>query len=85
MKYIAIPPGATIKEQLDNKMMSEKDFAVKMGMSEEEIKNLLNGNMDITTDVAEKLEEVLGVPASFWNRFEAIYREKLELIKHDHC
>lgn len=85
MKYIAIPPGATIKEQLDNKMMSEKDFAVKMGMGDEEVKNLLNGNMDITTDIAKKLEEVLGVPASFWNRLEAIYREKLELIKHDHC
>ena len=85
MRYIAIPPGATIKEQLDNKMMSKKDFAVKMGMGDEEVKNLLNGNMDITTDIAKKLEEVLGVPASFWNRLEAIYRKKLELIKHDHC
>ena len=73
MRYIAIPPGASIREQMENKMMSEKDFAVKMGMGEEEVKNLLNGNMDITTDVAKKLEEVLGVPASFWNRLEAIY------------
>lgn len=85
MRYIAIPPGASIREQMENKMMSEKDFAVKMGMGDEEVKNLLNGNMDITTDIAKKLEEVLGVPASFWNRLEAIYREKLELIKHDHC
>lgn len=85
MRYIAIPPGASIREQMENKMMSEKDFATKMDMRDEEIKNLLNGNMDITTNIAKKLEEVLGVPASFWNRLEAIYREKLELIKHDHC
>lgn len=85
MRYIAIPPGASIREQMENKMMSEKDFATKMDMGDEEIKNLLNGNMDITTNIAKKLEEVLGVPASFWNRLEAIYREKLELIKHDHC
>lgn len=75
MRYIAIPPGASIREQMENKMMSEKDFAIKMGMGDEEIKNLLNGNMDITTNIAKKLEEVLGVPASFWNRLEAIYRE----------
>lgn len=79
MRYIAIPPGASIREQMENKMMSEKDFAVKMGMGEEEVKNLLNGNMDITADIAKKLEEVLGVPVSFWNRLEAIYREKLKL------
>ena len=85
MRYIAIPPGASIREQMENKMMTEKDFAIKMGMGDEEVKNLLNGNMDITADIAKKLEEVLGVPVSFWNRLEAIYREKLKLIKHDHC
>lgn len=85
MRYIAIPPGASIREQMENKMMTEKDFAIKMGMGDEEVKNLLNGNMDITADIAKKLEEVLGVPVSFWNRLEAIYREKLELIKNDHC
>ena len=85
MRYIAIPPGASIREQMENKMMTEKELAIKMNMSDEEIANLLNGKTHITTNIAKKLEEVLGVPASFWNRLEAIYREKLELIKHDHC
>ena len=85
MRYIAIPPGASIREQMENKMMTEKELAIKMNMTNEELKKLLSGNMDITTDIAKKLEEVLGVPVSFWNRLEAIYREKLELIKHDHC
>lgn len=85
MRYIAIPPGASIREQMENKMMTEKELAIKMNMTDEELKKLLSGNMDITTDIAKKLEEVLGVPASFWNRLEAIYREKLELIKNDHC
>lgn len=85
MRYIAIPPGASIREQMENKMMTEKELAIKMNMTNEELKKLLSGNMEITTGIAKKLEEVLGVPASFWNRLEAIYREKLELIKNDHC
>lgn len=85
MRYIAIPPGASIREQMENKMMTEKELATKMDMGDEEIKKLLSGNTEITTGIAKKLEKALGVPASFWNRLEAIYREKLEPIKHDHC
>lgn len=30
--FIATPPGATIKEQLDDRRMSQKEFAAKMEM-----------------------------------------------------
>lgn len=50
--FIATPPGATIKEQLLDRGLSQKEFAVR-------------------------LEMVLGVPAKFWNKLEATYREKL--------
>ena len=32
--YIATPPGATIKEQLKDRGMSQKEFAARMDMSE---------------------------------------------------
>ena len=35
--YIATPPGATIKEQLENRSMTQKEFAKRMGMSEKHI------------------------------------------------
>ena len=75
--YIAIPPGATIKEQLDDKGMSLKEFATKMGMSESYISKLINGDVQLTPKIAVKLEAVLGVPAKFWNNLEAIYRENI--------
>lgn len=31
----------------------------------------------------EKLERVLGIPASFWNKLEAIYQEKLAKIRNE--
>ena len=75
--YIATPPGATIKEQLNDRGMSQKEFAARMAMSEKHISKLINGTVQLTPDVAVRLEMVLGVPAKFWNNLEAIYREKL--------
>ena len=75
--YIAVPPGSTIKEQLEYRGMSQKEFAARMDMSEKHISKLINGEVQLTPETAVKLEFVLGVPASFWNNLEAIYREKL--------
>ncbi len=75
--YIATPPGATIREQLDDRGMSQKEFAFRMDMSEKHISHLINGDVQLTPEVAMRLEMVLGVPARFWSNLEAIYREKL--------
>ncbi|MCM1044340.1 MAG: HigA family addiction module antitoxin [Candidatus Gastranaerophilales bacterium] len=75
--FIATPPGATIKEQLNDRGMSQKEFALRLDMSEKHISKLINGDVQLTPEMAVKLEMVLGVPARFWNNLEAIYREKL--------
>jgi HTH-type transcriptional regulator/antitoxin HigA len=75
--HFATPPGATIKEQLNDRGMSQKEFAVRMDMSEKHMSKLINGEVQLTPEVAVRLEMVLGVPASFWNNLEAIYREKI--------
>ena len=81
--YIATPPGDTIKEQLEIRGMTQKEFAARMGMSEKHISNLINGEVHLVPDVAEKLELVLGVPARFWNKLEAIYQEKLAKVRNE--
>ena len=79
--YIATPPGATIREQLADRGMSQKEFAARMDMSEKHICRLISGDVILTPEVAMRLEMVLGVPASFWLNLEAIYREKLLLVQ----
>ena len=79
--YIATPPGATIKEQLEDRSMSQKEFAARMDMSEKHISHLINGDVLLTADVAYRLEMVLGLPARFWSNLESIYREKLVKAK----
>ena len=73
--HIAIPPGATIREQLRDIGISQKEFAVRMGFSEKHISRLINGDVLLTHEVAIKLERVLGIPASFWNNLEALYQD----------
>lgn len=75
--YIATPPGATIREQLNDRGMSQKEFAARMDMSEKHISKLINGEVQLTPETAVRLEMVLGVPAKFWNNLEVIYREKI--------
>ncbi|NLC46934.1 MAG: helix-turn-helix domain-containing protein [Firmicutes bacterium] len=77
---IAIPPGATIREQLENRGMKQKEFALRMGLSEKHISRLINGQVELTKDVALRLESVLGLPASFWNNLEVLYREQLARV-----
>jgi HTH-type transcriptional regulator / antitoxin HigA len=81
--FIATPPGETIKEQLEDRGMTQKEFAARMGMSEKHISKLINGEVHLVPDVAEKLELVLGVPARFWNKLEAIYQEKLVKVRNE--
>lgn len=83
--FIATPPGATIKEQLDYRGMSQKEFAARMDMSEKHISRLINGEVQLTPETAVKLEMVLGVPAKFWNNLEAIYREKLIKVEAENA
>ena len=47
-----------------------------MDVAEEHVRRLIDGDALLTPETAVILEKVFGVPASFWNRLEAIYREK---------
>ena len=78
---IAIAPGATIKEQLCDRELSQKEFALRMEMSEKHISKLINGEVLLTTDMAFRLEMVLGLPASFWLNLENKYREDIKKVE----
>lgn len=77
------PPGATIREQLLIQGLTRKEFAERMGLSEKHVSKLINGDTPLTHQIAQRLESVLGAPASFWDNLEAIYRENLEVVKRE--
>ena len=81
--YIAVPPGETIKEVLEDRGMTQKELAARMDISEKHISKLINGEVHLTYAIASKLETVLGIPAKFWNNLEAEYQDSLVKAKEE--
>jgi len=73
----ASPPGDTIKDLLEERSLSVKEFSQRIGHSFVNTKGLLNGNLEIDDQLAERLVEVLGSTTSFWRSREELYREDL--------
>lgn len=81
---IAIPPGETIKENMEFLGMSQKELAVRIGITEKHLSNILNGKAAITYDTALNLESVLGPSAEFWIELESGYQlDKARLEKEN--
>lgn len=41
---------------------------------------LMKGKLELTQDIADQLEDALGIPSSFWLNLEGMYRDKLKRI-----
>lgn len=77
----ALPPGATLRDAIEEREMSQADLARRLGMAEKTVSQIMNGVAPLTHETAEKLELVLGIPAHFWNSRELLYRERLTKIE----
>lgn len=77
----AVAPGATLKEILDGKGISQTDLAMRAGIAEKTVSQIINGIAPISYETAEKFELVLSVPARYWNQRELAYREDLARIE----
>jgi addiction module HigA family antidote len=71
------PPGETLLEKLEELGMSQGELARRMSWREETASEVVQGKMPITPEIALRLEQVLGVPAAFWNNRERQYRQHL--------
>lgn len=77
----AVPPGQTLKEVIEGLGMTQKELAIRTGLTEQSIIRILNGEQPISYDTATKLEMVTAVPARMWNNLEMLYREQLSKLK----
>lgn len=71
------PPGETLQEILEEREMTQAELAFRLGRPKKTISEIINGKAAITPETALQLERVLGIPASFWNNRERLYREAL--------
>ena len=66
-------PGVYIKDSLDALNMSNKEFSLRTGISERTLSAVINGNGDITFDIASKLSEFFGNSINFWTNLQNAY------------
>ena len=55
--------------------MSQKELAIRCGVSEKHVSTVLNGKKDISLSFAKKLEYVLGIDTIFWMNLQANYEK----------
>lgn len=73
----ASPPAETLRDVIAQQSVSQAELAARAGLSTKHVNQIMQGLAPITLETAIVLERVTGVPASFWNRREADYRESL--------
>ncbi|MBD9730259.1 ImmA/IrrE family metallo-endopeptidase [Streptomyces sp. H28] len=69
-----LPPGDTLKEQLDALGIPQADLARRTGLSTKHINQIVQGGAVLTPETALLLERAVGIPASLWNQMEAAWR-----------
>ena len=78
---IVLPPGYTIKEELKARGIRQKDFAFQLGMQASHLSEIIKGTRAINTQMAEKLEEKLGIPMMFWLKEQSRYECSLKELE----
>jgi HTH-type transcriptional regulator/antitoxin HigA len=73
----SIPPGEILAEYLDSLDMSQRDLAIRTGLTPKTINEIVNAKAPVTAETALKFERVLGRPAHFWQNLESLYQESL--------
>ena len=61
--FMAVHPGMMIKPELKERGISQKDFAMMIGVQASHLSEVLNGKRALTTDLAVRIESAIGLPA----------------------
>lgn len=79
----AVPPGQTLREVMESLEMTQKEFAIRTGLTVQSLNRIFKGEQPISYESANRLELATGTPASFWNNLEAQYQE--QKVKVEEC
>lgn len=61
--FMAVHPGMMIKPELEERGISQKQFANMLDVQASHLSEVLNGKRALTTELAVKIEKAIGLPA----------------------
>lgn len=77
----ASPPGETIADALEELNWTRSQLAEHLGYTEQYVHHLINAQVPINEDLAQKLSQAIGSTPEFWLRREAQYQAQLNYLR----
>lgn len=78
---VVSPPGATLKELIDEWGMSQQEVATRLEKDAKDVSLFLAGQLRVTPDWADRLELVTGLSRGFWLCRQESYDEYLKRVE----
>jgi antitoxin HigA-1 len=75
---ILLHPGEIIADELEARLISQKDFAKQIDLLPPHLNDLIKGKRNVSAKIAIKLETALGIDADYWLRVQMNYDLKIE-------
>lgn len=75
------PPGETLEDIMEEKELTTDVVMSRLGLSIEQVDNLLTGDLAIDAELALKLADRIGGTVDFWLRREALYRKEKQRLQ----
>lgn len=76
-------PGFKLKQELQFRKITQKDFAFMIGLQPSHLSELIRGKRNITQQIADRLEEALNISASVWMQEQAAFEFRLKTLALD--
>ena len=74
---VAFHPGYYIADIIDDMEISQNEFATRMETTAKTLSKLINGQANISNDLAKKLSIMLGTSVEVWQNLQNTYDQKL--------
>jgi len=80
-----VPPGEVLIEYLESYGITPNEMAVRTGLTEKTMNEIIKGKSPINTKNALKFAQILGRPANFWNSLEKqLQKDRMRLAEKEH-
>ena len=80
-KRSPVHPGEVLGEALDDRHLTQTEFAERVGLSRKHVNRIVNGHALYRRSTAARFEEVLGITAAFWIALKRQYQLDAGLIR----
>lgn len=72
----AFHPGYYIADIIEDMGISQDEFATRMGTTGKTVSKLVNGQCNLSNDLAQKIATMLGTSVEVWLKLQSVYDQK---------